>query len=211
MDDEFDRIANLLHDEVALAHWSCATWRTLYVDERRRKLLERSAGLFFYHVQQLLLNHLFVSLGRLVDPASMGGHENLTLERLLLHPKIANDPAFQQEAKQKIEAARVACAKMRTWRNKTIGHLDQKTMLAGPLAVLPPISLQEVGAALRALADAFNAIQSYLYNGRTTAFDQTVSPPGDAESLLRCLHDSEKWKTLHQCLLLTGEYEGGLS
>jgi hypothetical protein len=210
MDD--DRVPDLLLNEIALVHWSWSMWRKLYLEERHRKILEKAAWPFFYQVQQVLLDHVFVSLSRLVDPPMMAGHENLTLERLLSHPKVVSDPAFQEEAKQKVEAARAMCGKMRAWRNKSVAHLDEKTMLAGPLNVLPPVSPDEVEGALSALAHAFNAIQAHLYDGNvTTAFDQTFSPPGDAESLLQCLRYAAKWKTLQECLLAAGEYEGGLS
>ena len=63
--------------------------------------------------------------------------------------------------------------------------------------------------ALRALADAFNAVTWHLYK-QHTAFDQTFSPPGDAEGLIRCLEYAQKWREHQIRLLLEGQYEGGL-
>jgi hypothetical protein len=139
----------------------------------------------------------------------MGEHENLTLERLLQHPRVASDAPFQTEVQQKIKAARKACDTVLTWRRKAIAHLDLETLLAGPHLVLPSVTRAEVEEALRLLADAFNTVDSHLF-GRTTAFEQTFSPPGDAESLIRCLEYSEKWKAYQVRLLQEGRYEGGL-
>jgi len=209
-DDHHEEVVSLLHNELAVVHWQWLTWRTLYADEERRQLLEKSAWPFFWNLQQVLLNQVFVSLSCLVDQVTGGrDRDNLTLERLLLHPRVAGDPSFHEEVKQKIGMARAACAKILIWRNKVLAHLDLKTVLAGANISLPPVNPQEVEDTLRALGDAFNAVQGRLY-GQTTAFDQTFSPPGDAQSLLRCLQYSERWKAYQQRLLLEGRYEGGL-
>ena len=183
-----------LHSEVTLLHAQWQTFLALFgVSHERVQLLNRSAGLFFSVIQQTLLRDLYVGLTRLIDPLHIRGQQNLTLERLLLDPRVSADQALLALTQQKVEAAKQACQPFRTHRNKALAHLDLTTKLAGGRAALPGVTRKMIEDALRAIADVLNTVDQHL-NGNITVFDHVYFAGGDAEALVRCLERAERWK-----------------
>jgi HEPN superfamily AbiU2-like protein len=183
-----------LKSEVTLLHVQWQTFRGLFsVSREQVQLLNRSAGPFFLVIQRTLLRDLYVGVTRLIEPLHVQGQENLTLERLLLDPRVSADLPLLALAHQKIKAAKKAGQAFRTYRNKALVHLDLTTALAGGSAAMPRVTRKMIEEALRAIADVLNTVDQHL-NGHTTAFNDDYFASGGAETLVRCLEQAERWK-----------------
>ena len=69
-------------------------YRVLFSDDDAVKLLNAAGGAFMWDVQQILWHDLLLHVTRLTDPATMGGHENLSVRAL---PPFCERPELQAE------------------------------------------------------------------------------------------------------------------
>ena len=69
-------------------------YRVLFSDRDAVKLLNAAGGGFMWDVQQILWHDLLLHVTRLTDPASMGGHQNLSVRAL---PRFCKAPGLQAE------------------------------------------------------------------------------------------------------------------
>lgn len=181
-----------LWEEVVLAHSQWQALKLLFAtSETTVQLLNRSAGNFFWTVQQTLYRDVYVGLCRVTDPAQQGRNQNLTLERLLADPRVAHDEAFISDLRAKIEHTSRACEPLRLHRNKLLAHLDLPTRLNRANS-LPNPTFGEVEGVLERVADIMNAYDGRIH-GSTTFFNDVITR-GGPDVLIRRLEAAEKWR-----------------
>ena len=163
-------------------------YRVLFSDRDAVKLLNAAGGGFMWDVQQILWHDLLLHVTRLTDPASMGGHQNLSVRAL---PRFCKAPGLQAEypdlraeVQTLVDKAVTAADAPRDWRNRRISHSDLGLAIDPDAQSLAPTSLGQVQAAL----DAVHAVIQTIV-GQVVKHDMVndVTVPGRAGAFLAYL------------------------
>lgn len=130
-------------------------YRVLFSDNDAVKLVNAAGGAFMWDVQQIFWRDLLLHVTRLTDPATMGRHENLSVQALQ-----AEHPELHAAVQALVDRAVAAAEAPRDWRNRRISHTDLGLAIDPEADSLAPTSLRQVQAAL----DAVHAvIQTIAY------------------------------------------------
>ena len=154
-------------------------YRALFTDHDTVQLLNAAGGAFMSDVQQILWRDLLLHVTRLTDPATMGSHENLSVQAL---PPFCERPELQAECpelhavvQELVNSAVAAAATPRDWRNRRISHTDLGLAIDPDAESLAPTSLRQVQAALDAVHAVIQAIAGRVLK-HDIANDIGVSP-----------------------------------
>ena len=154
-------------------------YRVLFSDHDAVKLLNAAGGAFMWDVQQILWHDLLLHVTRLTDPATMGGHENLSLQALppfCERPELqAEYPELQAEVQTLVDRAVTAADNPRDWRNRRISHADLGLAIDPEAESLAPTSLGQVQAALDAVHAVIQTIVGQVVK-HDTPNDVVVQP-----------------------------------
>ena len=150
-------------------------------------LMNQTAPEFFMHHQELLSNHVILSISRLTDKKRSGpgkNQENLTLACLLdLEP--TKYPELHADLCKRWEVIQADAKPVRQFRNKVLAHASQEHCLS------PSAELVD-GITLKSVKDLLNQINDYLatFECPFTGVDASLQCPatvGGAEDLLEYL------------------------
>jgi hypothetical protein len=174
-----------LQGHVAHLHEKWGQYLELFAkSEEQIQMLNRAASGFFGTYQRLLWDDIVLSVARINDNATTAGKTNLTLSGLV---KVIKNEGLKTEAGLKAERAKQASSFCRDWRNRKIAHTDLKLAIQETAEPLAEASRQKVRAALSAIADVMNEINSYFHDS-TIVFDEDWGA-GNAEELLYVVND----------------------
>lgn len=165
MNDEVLEVYDSLKKELTWLHGRWKIYRQLYgTSSDRIDLLNNSAPTFFYFTQQIMINDIQVSLGRLTDPARMGKSENLSLEQLQERIDKFHCGEFSHNARGLLDAVHEICDQFRALRNKKLAHLDLDHALERSANPIPYASREQVEKALLSMRTYMNHIEGYFYD-----------------------------------------------
>jgi AbiU2 len=191
-------VYNALSNEVISLHGKWNQYRQLYAtSEERIELLNRSAGYFFWLLQETLIEDVLLHLARLTDLADHGrGRTNLTLRQL---PDLISDLVLKKDVTELVERAVGSTAAACDWRNRRLAHRDLALAL-GPAGAhlatsrgpLQGVSRVDIGAALAAFRTILNRIEGHFWIGSQVGYEFFEGGRGDADSLVRCLQRGQK-------------------
>jgi AbiU2 len=152
---------------VALLH---STWK-LYLDlfdtRETIQVLNATAPAAFQNIEVCVRTHMVMAFGRLIDPATQGKNENLSLERLAQVLKPHADLATSVRWEQQVTEIQSHCAPIGKWRDKRYAHTDRKTTLEYHANPLPGVSKADIDKALELLRNLLNDIQGHFANSET--------------------------------------------
>jgi hypothetical protein len=162
-------IAELFHSlemDVVNLHSLVHTFFYLYDDEERRKLLLKSAPVFFYPLEVIWLHHIILRLYCLLEGATTGKYENCSLELLLAklsRPPLvtASDRLRTQLSSILLEARRLA-APLMTLRKKVIAHADYETVGKAGTHVPFAVKLGDIEALMHMLGKFLNTVTGFF-------------------------------------------------
>ena len=188
MGEPLGSLYSVLWQEVAAIHFHWKEYVELFGSKPGRiDLLNRAAPTFFHMLQEELWENALLHLARLTDPANSQGNaarSNLSIQVL---PALINDPKLKAEVAKLVAEEVTQTAFCRDWRNRHIAHRDLKLALEQPTKPLEEANRAKVKVALKALADALNALEHHFFDSHTL-FD-FGGPLGGAVSLLHALDD----------------------
>jgi hypothetical protein len=187
------RIPSAIHDlwsglksEVTWLHGRWIIYRQLYgTSSERIDLLNRSAATFFSILQTSLLHDVQLSLSKLGDPAGSGARKNMTLDALVEQLEGLGATHVVTQIRPLVAMYDTTCEKVRHRRNKWIAHFDLATMLASRVTPLEGPSRAEIEAALDALRQVMNCVESH-YTGSTMAYEHFIMM-NDGDQLISTL------------------------
>ena len=172
-------------------------WKILFgASKEAVDLMNQTAPDFFMHHQNLLFDHIVLSVSRLTDDKRSGSRknpqENLTLACLLdLEP--TKYPKLHEDLCKRWTVIQARAKPIRLFRHKVIAHTSRVHRL------LPSTELTK-GITLKSIKDLLNEINAYLvtFECSFTGVDTPLQCPasfGDAADLLGYLRlavDAEK-------------------
>jgi len=120
-------------------------------------LMNDVAPQFFIMTRYLLIDAIYMSIARLLDPMNQNGHINLSLETIISKhtPVVEKQLALNrlQEIRSRFEDGRII-------RNRLLAHPDHRTVLNYPNSIAP-ISLEELG---QICVEIVILVQTYIPN-----------------------------------------------
>ncbi len=174
-------IHNALWREVAWLHLKWGEYRALFaVNQETIDLLNKTAPLFFHHLQGVLWEDVLLHLCRVTDPPKSAGRANLTLRGL---PSLVSDAKLRAELEKQVALAQKKTEFARDWRNRRLAHKALPPAAGGDAKPLESASRQHVEEALAAIRDAMNCVELH-YQGSTVGYDLPMELPGGTLALL---------------------------
>jgi len=191
-----------LTNECAFLHLEWGEFKVLFdTNPEQISLMNQSAGWFFFHLQNSILDRTLLQIARLMDPPNSGTNkENVTLLGL---SKLV-DSKIRDKIEDLLKTAQEKCAFSIDWRKRRIAHNDQALALNENAKLLETANGLRVDGALEAIAAVLNAVEFHYFKG-TRAYERTVKPLGGAGALLDLLREGLDARMARRQRLLPGE------
>ncbi len=196
----FDQLKN----EITSLHARWKIYRQLFAhSDARVRLLNSCASTFFFFIHGVLIDEIQLSLGKLIDRATIGGNENLSLLRLQEQVEKLGDQGLSSKLSEiLVELCGVPnssdkpgkCGAIRTHRNKRIAHLDNASIQPGA-DPLPGVSRQMIEDVLVLMRKYMNTIEGYYCQSEYRYHDPIIGPY-DGEALVALLEDGLEFRRL---------------
>lgn len=184
---QIDEVFQELRDEVTWLYVRWIIYRQLFAaSERRIDLLNESASVFFYVIQDVLFWEVQIALSKLTDPARIGRYDNLSLEQLQIRVETHGDLQFAAKLRVLLDELHTKCQYFRAHRNKRLAHFDLTTAMQSTSNPLPGVSMQMIQQALDLLCEYMNTIERH-YTETETGYENFIMHSGGNElvSLLK--------------------------
>lgn len=191
-----------------LSEYSDLVWRWQQFNElfgeseKRIDLLNRKAPLFFWLVQDALVDQTLLGITRLTETPGAGRRKNLTVQCLPEFIKRDEDQALRNEIQRQCaeldEKTRFAVVV----RNKAIAHFDQAMALRQPASPLPSITRDRIATALGAIGSILCAVEEHFC--RRTRSDKIFDMGTGAIALLYALRGDAGWDALEHEAITEG-------
>jgi len=194
----------------------CYTIRALYKEyiflyesdnKERLDLLDKTARDFFHNLQGILIDHIFLGICKITDPAGSGERSNFTIRYILKKIKQEdNENLGLDELSKKIHEFREYIVKA---RHKIIVHSDFETIKSNKTLGAFPIS--DCDEFWGNLQEFVNKIHMHYFK-TTFIFDNIVDCTSNAEYLIFALKkaayfDKHFKNVLHSKLLEEEKFE----
>lgn len=141
--EAFDRHVVELNSEWML-------FRDLFLNPANHPLLDDAGALAWLHLRDALMEDIVMGIGRLLEPATTCGRDNLSIARVMNLPSPAMKPSKETlEELEKVHGEYSAV--FQAWRNKRIGHNDLATSLG--VSSLPGFSFSDLGQLIERLTN----------------------------------------------------------
>jgi hypothetical protein len=151
------RLVEELRQEVERLHARWATFRRLFGDPENADFLNAHFRGFFVDIQDLMINHLIQSLGRLSDPASTHEKDNLSVAAVIQEMPDATDAPTAPGVAGLVVRFRQCVKDLLEHRNKRVAHSDAAVVLGE--RKLPSILIADVESALKGTAEIVGCLQ----------------------------------------------------
>ncbi|MEW6140367.1 MAG: hypothetical protein AB1733_19275 [Thermodesulfobacteriota bacterium] len=189
-------VFNELKKEVQWLHARWLIYRQLFGhSERRIELLNESASVFFFVIEEVLVDEVQVSLSKLTDPARTRRHENLSLEQL--HERVCelDGQGLSSRLREILDNLHEQCRGFRIRRNRRLAHLDLRTGLQQGATPLPGVSREMIAGALSLVRDYMNTIEGH-YCESETGYENVIMTRQDGEALVLRLRNGLRYSEL---------------
>lgn len=181
--NEFFEIRNLLFDELVMVADLLAQYRFLFLESPERVArLNDHADWFFATVQRTFAQQLMLSISRITDPAESSGRRNVSFAALLEDPRVAANLPLQDVLTRLVANVTMHAGPIRRYRNRAIGHLDQKAAFGHE--PLPNVSLSLFEQVLESLTEIHLKYSVEILD-RGASYD--IHPLKSAEALVELL------------------------
>jgi hypothetical protein len=188
-----------LSTEVTWLHARWKLYRQLFAEsDKRIDMLNECASTFFFVIQDVLLGEVQVTLSKLTDPARMGKHDNLSLERLQVDVDALGalgEQALATRTRAILDDLHKACAAFRVWRNKRLAHLDLSTAMKSTSDALPGVSRKMIEDALHLVREYLNTIQRH-FDDSEVGYEHFIMRAGDGAGLIAVLKAGLRYEEL---------------
>ncbi len=183
MPDTLKNKIKAIDAEVVRLHYKWKHFKQVFGSDRKVKLLNETAPVFFGYLWNLMLFDILLSIARLTDPPKTKVKsivkENLSFDNLVLEIK---DASLQSQVSQQILALKGKMKAVKTWRDEKIAHNDLlRQMKEIPL---PTIQFSEITAALALIRGIMNVFHQQ-FNLQTVWYEVCFKhDPEDGKSLM---------------------------
>lgn len=204
MDNQAKEVYQKIYRKVLILHNYLQLYKQVYGSKESIEVINDSANSFFAMNQSIFVDNLILSIVRLLDPAQMGGYENLSLSKLieLIEDENNSSECLTNCLKKLLEAIQNIVKPLNTHRNKGIAHFDLKVIKNGT-ASLPDFE-DNLYEAVDYLDRFMNEISLY-YKSKQTDFEIMQIAGTDGEALINQLIKGKAYQRLED----EGKVENG--
>ena len=172
-----------LRNETTFLHANLEVVKELFGKQESIQILHEVAPGAFTLIRHAFRHEIIMALSRITDPKTTGkgknAKENLTIKQLIhVIAQNCTDTAFITRLEGLEKDIETACAPFRDLRNRSIGHLDLKTILQLHPDPLPFVDLKLIENTLKSLADFLRVVLSH-YTRDYFDFVPIVTGPAD--------------------------------
>ncbi len=193
--EEINEVYEELKTEITWLHARWIIYRQLFAEsDKRVDLLNECASVFFYIIQDVLLEEVLVSLCKLTDPARSRRFENLSLKQLQSRLGAHGDQKLAARTRSILDELHSKCEPFRVWRNKQLTHLDLTTAMKSSPDPLPGISRQMIEEALGLVRKYMNQIEGH-YRNSEIGYEHFIMR-SDGEALVAMLRYGLRYEEL---------------
>lgn len=191
MPKEIDEEFRLIQHELftIIAKWR--TFTELYGVESNVKLLNETAPLFFWFVQDIFLDNVLLSIVRLLDPPKTMGKENLTIAHLIDHIAKADHTTLHAEALDLYSSLRADGSQLIIIRNKLLAHNDLAEKQITSAALYSGVSRNFIEGFIQRLCTLMNKIHASL-SDTETFYESAGMNSQSVPALLRALRKARR-------------------
>ena len=182
MDEEFRLIQHELY--TIIAKWR--TFTELYGVEANVKLLNETAPLFFWFVQDTFVDDVVLCIVRLLDPPKSMGKENLTIAHLIDHIAKAGHATLHAEVLDLYSSIRTDGSRLITVRNKLLAHNDLVEKQTKSASLYSGVSRNFIEEIIQRLCALMNKIHGSL-SDTETVYKSAGMNAQSSPALLRAL------------------------
>lgn len=197
MSDSLEEIFKKISRDVSTIHVYLQLYEQVYGSKDVIKVVNDSAKYFFARTQYVFIDNIILSISRLLDPAKMGGFENLSLEQLLIQVK--NDENSSGDLTDRLEAIlqnlEHLIATFEKHRNKRIAHIDLEINQSDSDSSLPEISEDNLYEIVSHLDHFMNEI-NYYYNSANKDYNIVLPKESDGKALIYQLIKGKAYQKL---------------
>ena len=188
---EFGTFYHSLVNELYGLQTNWNEYRELFGEnEERVKLLNKTAPLSFYVIQNVLWENLMLGISKITDPPKSAGEKNLTIQSI---PYFVSDNALKTHLSNLISEIKEASKFCRDWRNRYIAHNDFNLKVGNQNALpLETASRTKFKVVLKKIHEFINLIESHYFD-QEIYFEFLRNDRG-ALFLLRTLEDGWKYR-----------------
>ena len=159
---EIGEIFAKLQSDIVWLHGRWIIFNQLYGESAERvQLLNDSAATYFRITQDVLLDDILISIGRITDKPIMGSNENLSLGQLINRLDKDKYPDIISLLEGKLENIQLLSKDIRQIRNKKLAHKDINIALA-KVELLPRVTIKSISTTLEAIRDFMNECEGYF-------------------------------------------------
>ncbi len=112
-------------EKLTLLNSDLTLYNQLFSDRENVQVLNSSGALVFHRFQQCLIDSIYMSISRLLDPAKTMGSKNLSFAHLASEFGLQDDTEVAEELALAI--TQYQDSKLKDYRNKVLSHNDHET------------------------------------------------------------------------------------
>jgi AbiU2 len=193
MPTEVEELYIVLQRQLAMLRTTWEASQTFFADPTALAVIRELAAGSFMLIRQAFRHELIMGFSRITDPAATAGKDNLTLKQLLRYmDRHAASQVILDQLRDLEKQIDGHCEPIRKLRNRTVGHLDLKTVLDTHPEPLPDVDREHVIVALRLLELFMNEVLGYYRPGVWHDYELHMS--GTPRDLVHILTNFPKYQ-----------------
>jgi hypothetical protein len=202
--EEIAAVFEALKSEIIWLHGRWIIFEQLYgTSPESVEMLNQIAATYFYVTQEILLNDILISIGRLTDKPRFGRSENLSIGQIVSRIDKKKYPELAARLEERLNAIETLCESIRIHRNKKLAHRDYDLTLK-IAAPLPAIKFKAIMDTLEAIRIFMNERELH-FRDSTTAYE-AFAMRADGKSLINGLKKAIAYDELEEQGLIERGY-----
>lgn len=199
MNDQLEEIFQKINHQVSTLHVYRQLYDQIYGSESTIDVVNNSAKVFFAMNQSIFIDSIILSVSRLLDPATSGAFENLSLHQLMNQVKKDENSADDliDRLDKLLESIHKHIESFKKHRNKRIAHLDRDTIQNAAAEPLPEISEKNLDKVIEYMDKFMNEILLY-YNRSHRDYYIILPRRSDGKALINRLIKAQAYTRLEE-------------
>jgi hypothetical protein len=185
--EEIKTVYENLESQVLLLHWRWKIYRQLFAGQPESIfLLNNTAPFFFWNIERVLRQNVYLAIARLLDREGTGERKNLSFPRMLKSIEDQKELNLSFDLKRIFEELVETAKGIKKVRDKRIAHNDLISI--NKVEPLPKVSRADIENTLKLIRKFMNKISGHY--SKTEVYYEGTGSVTDGEALLFHLEKS---------------------
>jgi hypothetical protein len=194
--EEIAVVFEALKSELIWLHGRWIIFEQLYgASPERVEMLNQIASTYFFVTQEVLLNDILISIGRLTDKPRLGKNDNLSIGQIASRLDNIKYPELTTRLEEHMNYIETLCKPIRAHRNKKLAHRDFDLALKNA-EPLPTITIKAIKDTLEVIRIFMNECEVYFRDSETAY--EAFAMKADGNSLISSLKKAVAYDELEE-------------